>query len=386
MVPPRSSTAVRTTSRPDAAAGGLGDLVAGGEAGREQHLQQRRAGERRAVGQQRRARRRPRAARSSSTPRPSSDTSMTTVEPAARATTVTVAAAGLPAATRSRGRLAAVVDGVGDQVAQRVGDAVEHPGVELDVLPGEHERGRPCAARVPRRRRQLADQLREAGDDPAHRHHRQAHRAVADIGEPALRRPRRGPSSSRLAAPSWSPSDDQRVHGVGHARGVCSPLRWPCEAASRSARAQRRWSAASAASSRPCGRDPADVELGLADDVEQVVHPAGGHADRVAAAARRLAGRRRRRPPRRPAAGTVDRVVAGDGAVEGGHDAAELVGPHRALGAGQRAARCSRRPRAAGRPGPCGRASRPSAGRRAGPRRGGRRRRRRRDRASGPSP
>ena len=200
--------------------------------------------------------------------------------------------------------------------------------------PSRHERD-VLAARLAVAR-QLADELREAGDDPAHRHHRQAHGAVADARPAGPARPRRGPSSSRAGGTSWSPSGDQAVQ-----RRRAPRVGWLAGAAARARRSARPSAVVGGQRRRARGR------------------AASTRRRRARPRRRRRAGRARvgwgrgpsRRPrgrPRvvvvgrvvlgRPAAGTVDGVVAGDGAVERGDDGGELVGADRALGARQRAA------------------------------------------------
>src|SRR5439155_24028008 len=70
--------------------------------------------------------------------------------------------------------LGAVVDRVGDQVLEGVGDALQDAGVQLDVLSLELQ-----ADVLAGRRGHLAHQLREARDDAPYRDHRQAHGTLA---------------------------------------------------------------------------------------------------------------------------------------------------------------------------------------------------------------
>ena len=69
--------------------------------------------------------------------------SMTTLPPAWRAEISSVPVAGLPAATRSAGRLEAVVERVAHEVHERVAERVDHGAVELGVLADELA-GRPA--------------------------------------------------------------------------------------------------------------------------------------------------------------------------------------------------------------------------------------------------
>ncbi len=114
-------------------------------------------------------------------PGPSSATEMTTVEPAARAETRTVARPVRPAARRSSGGLAAVVDRVGDQVLE----ASATPS-STRVSSSTSSPSRTSTTSLPVAADDLAHELGEGGNDPARGHHRQAHRAVADAGEPVL--------------------------------------------------------------------------------------------------------------------------------------------------------------------------------------------------------
>ncbi len=117
---------------------------------------------------------------SSSMPRPSSQTSRTTVPPADFADTVTVARGGFPRGDPLFRRLAAVVDRVDEQVLERVGDAVQNLLVELDILTDEVQ-----ADVLAGGAGDVAHQPWERRDDPADRHHRKTHRAVAHDTKPA---------------------------------------------------------------------------------------------------------------------------------------------------------------------------------------------------------
>ena len=65
-------------------------------------------------------------------PRPSSVTAMMTSEPSCIACRRIVPCGGLPAASRSAG-VDAVIDGVADQVKQRVGELMQHAAVHFGV-------------------------------------------------------------------------------------------------------------------------------------------------------------------------------------------------------------------------------------------------------------
>ena len=312
---------------------------------------------------------------------------MTTVEPGlARARAVTVARRGLPAADALLGRLAAVVDGVGDEVAQRVGDAVEDADVELDVGADGHE-----LDVLAGRGGDLAHERGEAGDDAAHRHHREAHRAVADAREPLTARPRcasagRGspPGAGRSTATiavtasetSVGPAPRSSAWRRPRTSCWCSAMRARASCTCRSIR-RTSSSASPTTSSSPCTRrvgtrtwSPTRAAADAADDV-------------VGVGVRRSSSRCHRRGCSR---GTVDRVGAGEGGVERGDD----------LGSATPAAPVGRRP-GSERPSASAVTSsrstrsartpmRPSRSGRAGPRRGARARRRERARACARSP
>src|SRR5205823_4398906 len=75
------------------------------------------------------------------------------------------------------GRLAAVVDRIDDEVLESVGDAVEDLLVELDVFTGHLD-----ADLLARGRRDVTRDTWQGREDAAHRHHREAHRAVTHLG------------------------------------------------------------------------------------------------------------------------------------------------------------------------------------------------------------
>ena len=262
-------------------------------------------------------------------PRPSSDTSMTTVDPAARAETVTVACVALPAWIRwagvSQPWSTALVTRCRSESATasrtRVSSSTSWPSrtsvTSLAVSSGVL------------RRRELADQLGEAGHHPAQRHHRQAHRAVADVGQPAL--PVLGPGEQLAGGGAELVAErDEGVQGVqdlglGRRTGQCLANR---ATGTLVVGGQRSELAA-------VPRDPAYVELGDADDVDQVVHPPGRHPDRVAPAAAQVVrlGQLLLGEPRHD-----DRVVAGERGVQRGDDGGELLVTDRPGRAGHRAA------------------------------------------------
>ena len=123
----------------------------------------------------------------------------------------------------------------------------------------------------------VAHESRERGDDAAHRHHRQAHRAVAHECQPAARI---FDELAQLVA--------RALHLVGHRHDVVDRgldverQRGPVR---RDRIAQRAQPALLLGRQRddPLGVlfDPACVEFGFADDVEQVVHALRCHPHRV---------------------------------------------------------------------------------------------------------
>ena len=248
---------------------------------------------------------------------------MTTVEPAARAATrdgrlrrlagLRRAAAGVSQpwstalVTRCRSESATASS---TRVSSSTSSPVEH---ERDVL-----------ARVVRAAGgQLADQLGEAGDHPAHRHHRQAHRAVADVGRAGSGRPRRGPSSSRVAAPSWSPRATRRVQRLG--RSACS-ARQPGERLAhrpgRRAGARRQGRPARGRAGRSGGRRARPRRRRRAGR-------APGGSGPGSSRRRGRAGRRPRSSSSAASRGTATGSSPATGGVEGGDHGGELVGADR---------------------------------------------------------
>ena len=192
--------------------------------------------------------------------------------PAALADTVTVARGDLSGRDPVLGGLATVIDRVDHEVLQRIGDTVEHLLVELDVLSYEIE-PHVLAGRA----RDIAHQPREGGDHPTHRHHRQAHRAVAHQGEPTTRVfDQRAQLMPRL------------LHLVGHGHDVVDGI-FDVARQTRTTRchrvAQRPQPTLLVGGKRnnPFGvlLDSARVELSLTDHVEQVVNPLRGDPHRV---------------------------------------------------------------------------------------------------------
>ena len=206
---------------------------------------------------------------------------MTIVEPAARAETVTVACAGLPAASRSDGSVAPVVDRVGHQVPKRIGDTVENPGVELDVLADQTKLHVLVGGAS-----HLTDQLGERCDHSPGRHHRQPHGPVSHLGKSVLRVLHRAAhlAHGRL---ELVPQRHEPVQALGDLR--------------RNAHVSRRRLTDGANDAHMLGGESGQLEdssldttrlqLGLADHVQQTVDAAHRDADGLAGlAAARLIG------------------------------------------------------------------------------------------------
>ena len=170
------------------------------------------------------------------------------------------------------GCLAAVVDRVDDEVLEGVGDTVEDLLVELDVLAGGDELDVLAGG--------LGDVAHDAGkcgEDPAHRHHREAHRPVADQRHaPAV------PFDQLAQTPDGAGhlvgrADEavQREGHVGVQRGSVLVGDLPqdsgpaCLVGGQGQQGARRL------------LDPTGAEVGLTDDVQQVVDLGGGDADRI---------------------------------------------------------------------------------------------------------
>ena len=270
------------TPRPEMSLRDLG----GGEAGVEEQLGGRLGVDRRRPRRRRSARARRPCGRpcAGSMPRPSSRTEMTTLPPAWRAEISSVPVAGLPAATRSAGRLEAVVERVADEVHERVAERVDDGAVELGVLADELE-----LDLLVELGREVAHEAREAqedgldGDHPdLHDHLLQGLRGAGEVlhrlGEARARRPgRRGAStcvrcttSSPMKCMSWSSRS-------ASTRTVEAPLAgcWPAaRAAARRRRPARRPRLAAAGSS-------ASARLGVGLDGGDVRHGAGERGQRV---------------------------------------------------------------------------------------------------------
>ena len=103
-------------------------------------------------------------------PRPSSRTSMTTLPPAWRAAIVSVPIAGLPAATRSSGRLEAVIERVAHEMDERVAERVDDRAVELGVAAEQLQ-----LDLLAELRREVAYEAREAHEDDIDRDHPHLH-------------------------------------------------------------------------------------------------------------------------------------------------------------------------------------------------------------------
>ncbi len=144
-------------------------------------------------------------------------------------------------------RLAAMVDGVGDEVAERLADGVEHPLVEFDVLALEFEVHELAGAG--RRDRAPGAGTRRPDARAAPSPGSSRHRAAA-------RRGRRGPRRA--------PAVRQRPAAALPGPPRCSPRATRCQSAREFV-------------GRPL--DPAGVDLCLADDVEQIVDAGDGDAD-----------------------------------------------------------------------------------------------------------
>ena len=235
-----------------------------------------------------------------------------------------------------RGVLAAVVDGVDDEVLEGVGDAVQDLLVDLDVLAGGLQADGLAAAGG-----HVADDARQRGEGAAHRHHRQAHRAVAD---------------ERHAAAVALDELAQAAHAAGQLVARADQAVQGELDVGRQGGAQR----AGAQDGGPAGLlgregqqaaggllDAPGAEVGLADGVQQLVHLAGGDPDAVAGGARGLdrGGHHGGLDDRRDGLGGHDGdhgaehryddgVLAVDGRRERRHDRREVVVAE--LAAGQR--------------------------------------------------
>ncbi len=80
--------------------------------------------------------------------------------------------------------------------------------------------------------------------------------------------------------------------------------------------------------------EPADLQLGLTDHVEQVVHPPGGHPDGLAAARAEAVTVGVLVDPRQ--LGDHDRGLTGTGGLQGRDDRRQVLGADRAVCAGHR--------------------------------------------------
>ena len=82
--------------------------------------------------------------------------------------------------------LDAVIDGVADEMDQRIGEPLDHGLVEFGLLAVRDEFD--LLAEIAR---QIVHQAAEAAEQRADRHHADAHRGVAQLERPAARFPRR---------------------------------------------------------------------------------------------------------------------------------------------------------------------------------------------------
>ena len=220
-------------------------------------------------------------------------------------------------------RFTAVVDGVGDQVPQRVGDGVEDARVQLDVLAGEHQPDVLGLALA--RQRQVAHELGEPCEHAVQRNHGEAHRAVADGGESRL-----GVlGTSQELAPGGAQLVAEGHEAVQRIERLLVDVLVGQRRAGRSGRTLV--SGSERGHLATVSADPAYVELGLPHDVEQVVHPSGRDADRVAAQAPLL----QVREVLLEEPGYGDGVVTVDGGGQRSEHSSDVVGPHRVRCPGQ---------------------------------------------------
>ena len=88
--------------------------------------------------------------------------------------------ADLAVRARRFGALDAVVDGVADQMDQRIGETLDHGLVHLGVLADRDE-----VDRLAEIAREIVDEAAEAAEQRAHRHHAHAHGGIAQArGQP----------------------------------------------------------------------------------------------------------------------------------------------------------------------------------------------------------
>ena len=166
-----------------------------------------------------------------------------------------------------------MVDGVDDQVLEGVGDAVQHLLVDLDVLADglQADIGAGCVGDV-------AQQSGQGREGPPYRDHGQGHRPVPDLGHAAAVSFDEF-AQTPYAAGELVTSADEAVQGEGDIFG--QGRRAVGHLAQRSGPARL---FGGQLEQRASGLlDPAGAEVGLADDVEQVVDLAGRDPDRVVA-------------------------------------------------------------------------------------------------------
>ena len=106
----------------------------------------------------------------------------------------------------------AMVDGIGHEVAQGIGDPVENTRVQLDVLTDQSQSDILVSGAG-----NLPHQLREGRNDPSGWNHRQAHRTVTHLSQTVLGVLHR---ATHLANGSLElvPKSHQTVHVLGHGR------------------------------------------------------------------------------------------------------------------------------------------------------------------------
>ena len=159
-----------------------------------------------------------------------------------------------------------MVDRVDDEMLEGIRDAVEDLLVQLDVLADEDQLRLLTGVG-----RNVADDARKTGDDATDGHHRQAHRTVANLGQPTVC------------------AIDQLAQIAGCVQELVTDAEQPveCEGSFSVERADTglaqhaqpfRLFAREHVELRACALHPASVELRLAHDVEQLVDLVRGDA------------------------------------------------------------------------------------------------------------